>query len=168
MVQLLSTIISLTFIVAVIAGRLPDATARLNSREIGLRGTYHNSNSAEPVSASRSVEERRARRKKNRKRKNSKSSRSFSSRPPTAILCTATGRPACPSVMYCHLEGDSCNSSAKGVCEKTSRRCTKIYRPVCGCNSVTYSNACLARWGQGSTGIKAGIKFSGRCERVMS
>ena len=159
MVQLITTT-SLLFIVALIVSILPEVSARLDSRPRGLGETYHNYVSAEPVSTPRSVQRRKyTRRKKMRYKKSRKHrTRSFSSG-----TCFATGWSTCPPGMYCHLFGDSCNSSAEGVCERMSRMCTRIYRPVCGCTGVTYSNACEGRWGQASRGIQAGFKYHGKC-----
>ena len=69
----------------------------------------------------------------------------------------------CGQGMYCHLEGDSCDSSATGVCEKISPRCTREYMPVCGCDMRTYSNQCMARFGQSSKGLQAGISSWQQC-----
>ena len=80
--------------------------------------------------------------------------------------CSAGGRRryACPDKMYCRLDDDSCDLDAEGQCEMISAQCTRIYRPVRGCNGRTYSNACVARFQQALKGDVAGIvgRVSGR------
>lgn len=55
---------------------------------------------------------------------------------------------------FCQVEVGACiinsNSSTKitGVCLERSLRCPRIFRPVCGCNNVTYPNDCEA-YGRG-------------------
>ena len=63
---------------------------------------------------------------------------------------------------YCNL--DSCSYGATGQCEKISGRCTRIYRPVRGCDGKKYSNECVARFKQALIGGVAGVagRVSGR------
>ena len=73
--------------------------------------------------------------------------------------CRAGGRRryACPDKdkMYCRLDDDDCDLDAEGQCEMISAKCTRIYRPVRGCNGLTYSNACVARFQQALKGAAA-------------
>ncbi len=47
----------------------------------------------------------------------------------------------CDAADYCFSE-DGCNR--QGVCQPRPRACPRDFRPVCGCNGRTYSNACVA------------------------
>lgn len=79
------------------------------------------------------------------------------------IACVASRRAACPAHMYCQPDGDSCSSSAKGHCEVKSARCTREFRPVCGCDHNTWPNICVARHGQAMKGYQVGILSYGKC-----
>ncbi len=47
---------------------------------------------------------------------------------------------------YCAMEERQCAkvADAAGVCTPKPQACTRDYRPVCGCDGETYSNACMA------------------------
>jgi hypothetical protein len=53
----------------------------------------------------------------------------------TNIECTGVSE-------YCAKGAGDC--SGVGVCVAKPGACTNIYMPVCGCNHMTYSNACWA------------------------
>ena len=48
-----------------------------------------------------------------------------------------------------------------GVCRREPRLCTKIFKPVCGCNGVTYGNACEA------AGAGVSVASEGACPSVF-
>ncbi len=47
---------------------------------------------------------------------------------------------------YCVMETGACKdiADAAGVCTPKPQLCTMDYRPVCGCDGVTYPNPCAA------------------------
>lgn len=68
------------------------------------------------------------------------------------------GDDACGEGEYCALEPGVC--AGEGVCAPMPAACTREYRPVCGCDDVTYSNPCSAR----AAGVN--IASEGECEVV--
>jgi len=64
----------------------------------------------------------------------------------------------CPRGTYCQKREGACD--AVGECADRPQACTREFRPVCGCDGVTYSNACVAA-SQGAT-----IDYVGECENV--
>ena len=63
----------------------------------------------------------------------------------------------CARGSYCAREQGDCDGI--GTCEVLPRACTREFRPVCGCDGVTYPNACVAA-SQGAT-----IDYVGACEK---
>jgi hypothetical protein len=74
----------------------------------------------------------------------------------------ADGEASCPEGFFCRTEDESClnqeMTTLMGNCEQFNFRCAKIFRPVCGCNGNSFSNACLAA----SHGVS--IASFGMCE----
>lgn len=62
----------------------------------------------------------------------------------------------CDAVSYCNKDTGDCDGV--GECVALPRFCTREFRPVCGCDGVTYSNACVAA----SNGVS--IDHVGACE----
>lgn len=52
----------------------------------------------------------------------------------------------CNRGLWCELPAGTCRSADLfGKCVRVPQVCTKIYRPVCGCNGRTYGNDCERR-----------------------
>lgn len=73
-------------------------------------------------------------------------------------VCGTIAGWTCPEGQYCDLGIGRCGTAgAPGACESKPGACTADYRPVCGCDGETYSNACNAAM----SGIS--IDHSGEC-----
>lgn len=79
---------------------------------------------------------------------------------PTGAICGTRGAAACPENMFCSYEpGADCGETDKpGHCTARAEMCAEIYKPVCGCDGKTYSNACTA------AAAAVGVRAEGACK----
>jgi len=73
-------------------------------------------------------------------------------------LCGSRGMEPCAAGLYCKFGPDCGDTDMPGKCNKIPQICTRIYRPVCGCDRKTYASDCVAA----STGIA--VRHEGECK----
>ena len=66
----------------------------------------------------------------------------------------------CEDDLYCDFPpATACGSGDQGdVCKEPPGACTKIYDPVCGCDGITYGNACVA------SSASVSVLHEGKCK----
>ena len=80
----------------------------------------------------------------------------------TVRLCGSRGFPSCSGNEFCDFSREAqCGvADQPGVCRPRPDLCTLEYNPVCGCDGMTYSNACHA------TMAGVSVAHGGQCERT--
>lgn len=66
---------------------------------------------------------------------------------------------SCGEGLFCQysLEARCGAADQMGTCARPPEMCTREYRPVCGCDDETYSNAC------GAHGASVSVAQQGKC-----
>ena len=61
------------------------------------------------------------------------------------LVCGGTDGVLCPENMFCKLPAGTCHiDPMEGVCTPIPEVCSMVFDPVCGCDGITYGNACEA------------------------
>jgi hypothetical protein len=74
------------------------------------------------------------------------------------IVCGGEAGDTCDDDEYCMRPVGECDEEAEGVCRRVPMSCTTQFEPVCGCDDMTYDNACVAA----SNGVS--VAAEGECE----
>lgn len=77
----------------------------------------------------------------------------------SGTACGGTAGTKCPGAnQFCDLGIGNCRTpDAAGVCRVKTQMCTMDYTPVCGCDGMTYANAC----GAAAAGVS--VDHAGEC-----
>jgi hypothetical protein len=77
-----------------------------------------------------------------------------------AAACGGTAGTKCAGPnQFCDRGVGKCQTpDAAGVCRVKTQMCTMDYTPVCGCDGVTYANAC------GATAAGVSVDHAGECK----
>ena len=76
------------------------------------------------------------------------------------VACGSRGLPECAEGSFCAFpaSADCGRADAPGSCARRPEACIQLFDPVCGCDGLTYGNACSAA----SAGVS--VAFAGSCE----
>ena len=74
------------------------------------------------------------------------------------LTCGSRGMEPCAAGLYCKFGPDCGDSDRPGKCSKIPQICTRIYRPVCGCDGKTHASDCVAA----SAGVA--VRREGECK----
>ena len=77
---------------------------------------------------------------------------------PVVIPCNSNND--CSQNTYCSKTSGNCDG--QGTCQSRPDACIAVWDPVCGCDGVTYSNACYAAM----AGVS--VDYQGQCEPVVT